>query len=166
MGVPAVERDADEEDRQQGGPQAHERVEDSGAAEFVGVGRRGRGVDIGEGDLECAVEIGRVLRQERLHVVVEDCLAIGVGHERGLEPVAGIERHLAVDQVALHVEEDHEAVVEALAADAPLVEQGQRVVIGHRLAVDLLDLGVDGDLRPGANLDRLDRCLGRRDGPL
>jgi hypothetical protein len=69
-------------------------------------------------------------------------------------------------QVVLHVEEDHQAIVEALATDAPLVHECQGVGVGlvGRVAV-ALDLRVYGDLGARPSFDRLDRRLGISDGP-
>jgi len=95
-----------------------------------------------------------------------DGLTVGLGHERGLEAATGVKRDLAVSQVGLHVEEDDQAVVEALAADALLVHERQGVVVGQLDRVALrLDLGVDGHLGARSSFDRLDRLLSFRDGP-
>ena len=71
------------------------------------------------------------LAQLRQHVVLEDALAVLV-REPGL-PVtrARVELDLAVARVALvEVEQDHQPVVDAGAADAPLVHQGDGVRLG------------------------------------
>ena len=67
-------------------------------------------------------------------------------------------------EARVEVEEDDEAVVEALPADAPLVDQRLGVAVGllgRDAVVD--DLGVDDDLGAGPLLDRVDRRLGRGD---
>ena len=53
-----------------------------------------------------------------------------VRQERRLEAGAGVQLDLAVLEVRLDVEEDDQAVVEALAPDAPLVDQGARLRLG------------------------------------
>ena len=71
-----------------------------------------------------------------------------------------------MQQVVLHVEQDDQAVVEALAPDAPLVHECQRVGVGCVEAVALrFDLRVDGYLGSGPNLNRIDRLLGLGDRP-
>ncbi len=110
-----------------------------------------------------AVEVG--ILQVRQHVVVEDRLALAVRQERLLETGTGIQLDLAVLEIRLHVEEDHQAVVEALASDAPLVHQGTRLgvgLVGRRVFAAVL--GVDDDLRAGPRLDRVDRLFRRGDG--
>ena len=86
--------------------------------------RRRRGVHPLERHGQRAVEIGRL--EVGQHVVLVDRLALTVRQERLLEAGTRVQLDLAVPQVRLHVEEDHEAVVEALASDAPLVHQGLR----------------------------------------
>ena len=101
----------------------------------------------------------------REHVVLEDRLALLVRQEGGLEPGPRVELDLAVLEVRLHVEEDDEAVVEALAPDAPLVHQGARLrfgLVGRRVLAAVL--GVDDDLGAGPRLDLVDDPLGVDDG--
>ncbi len=64
----------------------------------------------------------------------------------------------------VEVEQDHEPVVEALPADAPLVHQRLSVAVGlvGRDPV-VADLAVDDDLGTGPGFDRVDRRLGVRD---
>ncbi len=64
--------------------------------------------------------------QVRQHVVLEDRLAVLVGQVR--RPVAGrrIQLDLAVALAVVEVEQDREAVIEALAADAVLVDERDR----------------------------------------
>ena len=99
----------------------------------------------------------------REHVVLEDLLAFAVGQERGCEPRRRIELDLPARAAGLEVEEDREAVVEPLAADAPLVDERQGVALGllGRGVVD--DLRVDDDLGLGALLDAIDGLLDRSD---
>ena len=73
-------------------------------------------------------------------------------------PPCGVQVHLPVALGLVHVEEDREAVVEALAADAPLVDERLGVRLGLAGAAALrLDLRVDDDLGTGAVLDVRDR---------
>jgi hypothetical protein len=124
--------------------------------------RRRRRVDLGERRGEGAVEIAAAKVGQ--HVVLVDRLALGVRQEGGLEPRAGVQLDLAVLEVRLHVEEDHEPVVEALAPDAPLVHQRPRLrlgLLGGREAAAVL--GVDDDLGAGPRLDAVDRGFGLDD---
>ncbi len=66
-----------------------------------------------------------------------------------------------MEEVRFHVEQDDQAVVEALPPDAPLVHEGLGVgvgLLGRDPVVD--DLAVDDDLGAGPRLDRVDRRLG------
>ncbi len=68
--------------------------------------------------------------------------------------------HLAMLEIGVHVEQDHEPVVEPFPPDSPLIHQGPRVAVsllGGSAVLD--DLGVDRDLRPGPCLDRVDLGL-------
>ena len=104
-----------------------------------------------------------VTAKEREHVVLEDLLAFAVGQERGRESWRGVELDLAARATRLEVEEDRESVVEALAADAPLVDERQRVALGllGRGGVD--DLRVDHHLGLRPLLDAIDGLLDRSD---
>ncbi len=77
------------------------------------------------------------------------------------EPGPGVELDLAVARVVLvQVEQDDQAVVDALAADAPLVHERDRVGLGLR-GRDAVrhELGVDDHLGSGPVLDAVDRGL-------
>ncbi len=131
-----------------------DRVEEPEEVELGGVlGRRGR-VDLGHRGEQRAVHVAPA--QERQHVLVEDLLALLVGQELRAIPGPGVELDLAVARVALvEVVQDHEAVVEARAADAPLVHQldGALLRLLGGLAAGHL-LRVDDDLGAGPLLDR------------
>ncbi len=76
----------------------------------------------------------------------------------------GVQLDLAVALARVEIEQDHQAVIEARPADAPLVHQGPGIRLGlvaRHAVVD--DLAVDDDLGAGSSLDALDRGLGRRD---
>ena len=138
--------------------QADDRVDLAGALEGVGVLGRRRGADLLERGGECRVEVAG--RERRQHVVLEDRLTLLVRQEGGLEARAGVELDLAVLEIRLHVEEDDQPVVEALATDAPLVHQGPRLrlgLLGRRKAATVL--GVDDDLGARPRLDPVDRGL-------
>src|SRR5439155_16210485 len=97
------------------------------------------------------------------HLVVEDRLAVRIGHEGGPEARPGVQLRLAVAARFVQVEEDHERVIESFAADAPLVDQGCRVARRGILGVALrLYLGIDDELRRAALLDAGDDRLGAR----
>ena len=122
-----------------------------------------RSIHLREGGGECPVEVRRAEMRE--HVVVEDRLALLVRQEGGLEPGPRVELDLAVLEVRFQVEEDDKAVVEALASDAPLIDQGARLhfrFVGRRVFAAVL--GVDDDLRAGPRLDLIDDPLGVDDG--
>ena len=106
-----------------------------------------------------AVEVAAA--QERQHVVLEDRLALAVAQERGLEPRAGVQLDLAVPAGLVDVEEDDQAVVEALAADVPLVHERPRPRLGliraRRAAQQLAE---DHDLCAGPRLDPVDDRFG------
>ena len=62
--------------------------------------------------------------QVRQHVVLVDGLPLAVGEVgRGIAG-SGVQLHLAVALALLEVEQDGKAVIEALATDAPLVDEG------------------------------------------
>ena len=77
--------------------------------------------------------------EQRQHLVLVDRLAVRVRQELGPVPGAGVQLDLAVaGVVGVEVEQDHEAVVEALAADAPLVHQrGARTRPSRCLGADV-----------------------------
>ena len=107
-------------------------------------------------------EHGRVpvVRAEvREHVVLEDLLAFAVGQERGREPGGRVELDLPARAARLEVEEDRQPVVEPFAADAPLVDERQRVALGvlGRGGVD--DLGINDHLGLRSLLNAIDRLL-------
>ena len=122
------------------------------------LGRRGV-VDLLHRHQQRPVEVAPL--EQRQHLVLVDRLAVRVRQELGPVARAGVQLDLAVaGVVGLEVEQDHEAVVEALAADAPLVHQllgvglGRRGVLGARRL-----LRVDDDLGAGPLLDRVDHRL-------
>ncbi len=124
-----------------------------------GVGGRGDGIDLLERGEDGSVEVA--VAEERQHVLLVDPLAAGIVQELRLEPGARVELDLAVLATGVHVEEDHQPVVEALPADAPLVHQGPRVGLGLVRRPAVLDvLGVDDHLGPGPRLDPIDELLG------
>ncbi len=124
-------------------------------------GRRAR-VHLGHRREDGAVEVA--VAEERQHVVLEDRLALLVRQVRHPEAGAGIELDLAVAPALVEVEQDDHPVVEALAPDAPLVDQGNRVLLGQLGRVALgLDLGVDDDLGTRPRLDVAADLLGPRD---
>ena len=87
------------------------------------------GVDLRDCREQRAVEVAAA--QERQHVVLVDRLALAVGEVRRGVPRSRVQLDLAVARVALvEVEQDHEPVVDALAADAPLVHEGTGVALG------------------------------------
>ena len=160
VAVPRDQRAADEQHEQQRrDEQAEDRVELPEEGEGPGVlGRRG-GIDLLHRHQQRAIEVAPL--EQRQHVVLVDLLAIRVGQELVGEPGPGVQLHLAVARVVrVEVEQDHEAVVEALPADAPLVHQRLRVVLGRRRVLAARrQLRVDGDLGTGPLLDRVDRGL-------
>ncbi len=98
------------------------------------------------------------------HVVLVDRLALLVREVRRLEPGTRVQLDLAVLEARVHVEEDHQPVVEPGPADAPLVHQRARLglgLLGRRILAAVL--GVDHDLGAGPRLDRVDRRLGLDD---
>ena len=131
--------------------------------ERVGVLGRGVGIDRFERRQQGAVLVARA--QVRQHLVVEDLLALGVGQVRGLVSGSCVETDATVAADAglallpCRVPHDCQAVVEARASDAPLVDQGDRVCIGRFLGRAGLVLGVDDDLGAGALLDAGDDVL-------
>ena len=124
-------------------------------------GRRCR-IDLGQRGTQGAVEVAAA--QERQHVVLVDRLALAVAQEGGFEPGAGVQLDLAVAAAFVDVEEDHQAVVEALAADVPLVHERARPRLGLRLARRAAQqLAEDHDLGAGPRLDPVDDRLGVHD---
>ena len=118
--------------------------------------RRRRRVDLRHRGEQRAVEVAAA--EQRQHVLVEDLLLLGVVEERRPEARAAVQDHLAVLVARVHVEQDHEAVVEALPPDAPLVHQRPGVGVGLLGRPAVLDgLGVDHDLGAGPLLDLADR---------
>ena len=79
------------------------------------------------------------------------------------EPRPAVQAHLAVDEVRLEPDQQHQAVVEAGPPDAPLVDEGgclrQVLVLGDAR----VHLDVDHDLGPGLCLDGIDARLEVRD---
>ena len=73
----------------------------------------------------------------------------------GREAGPGVELHLPVAEVVAQVEEDGQAVVEAVPTDAPLVDERDGVLLGAcRVVGGLgLHLRVDDELGAGALLD-------------
>ena len=84
-------------------------------------------------------------------------LPLAVRQERGGEPGSRVELDLPAGAARLEVEEDRQAVIEALAADAPLVDQGERVASVSSVDLEVGDLRVDHDLGARALLDAIDR---------
>ncbi len=124
---------------------------------------RGRGVDLAHGRPERAVEIGRA--EERDHVLLEDPLAVAVRQVGRLEAGRRVELDLAVLQGRVDVEEDRQAVIEALPPDAPLVDQRPGAHLGLVLGHPEVDeLAVDDDLGGRPRLDGVDRPLRVDDG--
>ena len=131
------QRPADEpEQDHRGADQPEDRVDLAAALQLGGVRRRRRRIDLGQRGTQGAVEVAAA--QERQHVVLEDRLALAVAQEGGLEPRAGVQLDLAVPAAVVHVEEDHQAVVEALAADVPLVHERARPRLGLRPSLEEL----------------------------
>ncbi len=116
-GAPCDE--AEEHDRR--ADQAHRGVELAGALEPCGVLGRRRRVDLLESRAQCPVQISP--RESRDHVLVEDPLALAVVEVGGAVSGRRVELDLAVDERGVDVEQDGEAVVEALPPHAPLVDQ-------------------------------------------
>ena len=79
------------------------------------------------------------------------------------EPGAAEEAHAALARIGIEPDHQHDAVVEAGAADAPLVDERARVLEVLVLA-DVRDvLGVDDHLGAGLGLHVVDQCLDLRD---
>ena len=111
---------AEEDDR--GTDEAHRGIDLAGGLEPGGMFGRGIGVDPLEGDQQGAVQVRGL--EPRQHVFVEDPLLLTVVQERRAIARAAVQLDLAVDEARVQVEEDDEAVVEALPADAPLIHEG------------------------------------------
>ena len=82
---------------------------------------RGVRVDLRQSGQERPVEVAAA--EQRQHVVLVDRLALGVRQERGLVAGAGVQLDLAVAEAVVEVVQDDQPVVEALPADAPLVDE-------------------------------------------
>ena len=108
--------------------QADDGIELPAALEPCGGFGRGHLVDAVHGGEDRRVPV--VCAQVREHVVLEDLLAFAVGQERGGETGRRVELDLSARTARLEVEEDREAVVEPLAADAPLVDQRLGLPLG------------------------------------
>ena len=136
------------------------RVQLAGELELAGPLRRRHRVDPRERHEDGIAEL--LLAEAGQHLLLEDLLALVVRQVERPEPRRRVELDLAADAspgVRVDVHEDRQAVVEARAADAPLVDQRDRVLLGRRRRRAGLGLGVDDDLRPGAFLDPVDRRL-------
>ena len=100
----------------------------------------------------------------RAVIVVDDRLQGGVVEVAGPEPVACHERQVPVAAGRVHVEEEHQPVVESRPPDAPLGAQGRAVVLDRLCGRPRLHLGVHDDLGPGSIGDRRDDGVGTVDG--
>ena len=143
---PRPDGGAGEDDEQErGDEEAEDRVELACPLQGRGVLRRRGRIDLRHRREQRAVEVAAA--EERQHVLVEDLLLLGVVEERRPEARAAVQDHLPVLVARVHVEQDHEAVVEALPPDAPLVHQRPGVGVGLLGRPAVLDgLGVDHDL--------------------
>ena len=136
--------------------QADGGIELPAALEPCGGFGRGHLVDAVHGGEDRRVPVVRA--QVREHVVLEDPLAFAVGQERGGETGRRVELDLSARTARLEVEEDREAVVEPLAADAPLVDQRLGLPLGL-LGGGVADLCVDHDLGLRPLFDSIDGLL-------
>ncbi len=160
---PRRDRPAREQQERHGRPdQADDGVQLARRLEPGGVFRGGVGIDPRQRRREGAVQIPRP--EQRQHLVLEDGLPLLVRQERRPIPGSGVQLDLPVDERWIEIEQDDQAVVEALATHAPLVHERPgvplRLLLRHA-GVD--DLAVDDDLRAGAVLDGVDRGLRRAD---
>ena len=160
---PVEDGPADQQQDETGSEEeTHDRVEDPAAFEDLGVVDSRGLVDLAKRCEQRAIHVCPT--QQRQHVVLVDRLALLVRQEGRSEAGSRIELDLAVPEAVVHVEQDHEAVVEALAADAPLVHQGDGVPLRRLGRVALgLELGVDDGLGTGPILDRPRDTLGLAD---
>ena len=155
---PREHRPAGEEQEEHGSATADDRVDLAGELELLARRGGGRGIHPRHRDERRPVQVA--LLQERQHVVLVDGLALAV-REEGRHGSPGL--HTAAPgrapRVVEQIEEDHQAVVEALASDAPLVHERDRVLLGLAGVDARLDLRVDDDLGARALLDGVGRGL-------
>ena len=149
-GVPGEEEEAPEpaDDPDHG-------VDLAGELELGRVLAGGGGVDPGQRHQQRVVEA--LVAQQRQHLVLEDPLALLVRQVERPEAGRRVELDLPAHAPAglrVDVHEDRQAVVEALPAHAPLVDQRDRVRLGRLGRRARLHLRVDDDLGAGALLDR------------
>ena len=125
--------------------------------------RLGDVVDVAQAREQGAVDVALVGQRE--HLVVDDGRGLVLVQVALEEARAGVEVDLAVVLAALvHVEQDDEAVVDALPADAPGVHDRHRVRpggLGRDVEV-VARPGHDRELRLGPGPDRLGDRLGLR----
>ena len=88
----------------------------------------GHGGDARDAVEERAVEVARLGAGQ--HDGVDDVLGVGVGQVGVAVARPGVQVDLAVPQRGVHVEQDHEAVVDVLPPDAPGVHDLRGGVLG------------------------------------
>ena len=117
---PAQRDERDEHQRRE--DEAGRGIDLAGQLQLVGTLRGGRGVDPGQGRVEGAAHVAAA--QVRQHLVLVDGLPVGVGQVRVAVAGRGVQLDLAVALALVEVEQDGEPVIEALATDAVLVDEG------------------------------------------
>ena len=145
-----------QQQRQRGADQPEPRIDDPADRQRDGVGRHPlldrvdrverRGVEVAVGGARHEVALDDAGQRALVDVLAD-------------ESGAAEQADLAVDEVVVEADQQHQAVVEAGATDAPLIHQRGGLVQVLVLADAGIDLGVDDDLGAGRRLHRVDPLL-------